>query len=276
MLPEQFESMAQALLEKTYRIDGNLIQFGTGADGAREATWTQRPSHPAYVRPANKKKDVSKKWVFQVKYHDIGLRGWLSARDAVVADLEKELDKVVNKYKVPCHAYVMITNIPFTGARNVGTRDKITEIAKKWVKRVPDILVWDAADLSRILDANESVRTAYLDTILPGDALKALFRGATFHEDRTRSALRAYLKFVTDREGFARAEEAGDEPGLPLEQVFVDLSLRPRETSHQSVQDVQASWPEGKAVDEEVIKTIYPGGNIGFCTKIFGKRIWIT
>jgi hypothetical protein len=41
MLPGQFESMAQALLEKLYRVDGNLIQFGAGADGGREATWTQ-------------------------------------------------------------------------------------------------------------------------------------------------------------------------------------------------------------------------------------------
>lgn len=31
MSPEQFEAMAQALLEPTYRVEGNLIQFGAGA-----------------------------------------------------------------------------------------------------------------------------------------------------------------------------------------------------------------------------------------------------
>jgi hypothetical protein len=31
-------------------------------------------------------------------------------------------------------------------------------------------------------------------------------------------------------------------------------------------------WVEG----EEVIKTTYPGGNIGFCTKIGGQPVWIT
>ena len=45
MLPDDFESMVQALLEKTYRIGGNLIQFGPGPDGGREATWTQAPDH---------------------------------------------------------------------------------------------------------------------------------------------------------------------------------------------------------------------------------------
>src|SRR5262245_40491080 len=132
MLPQQFESMAQALLEKTYRIHGNLIQFGSGIDGARETTWTQRPEHPTYTKPTNQSVPGPKEWVFQVKYHDINQRGWTSAREAVLNDLASELDKIVNKYRVPCHAYVMITNVPFTGAKNIGTRDKISEIAKKW------------------------------------------------------------------------------------------------------------------------------------------------
>jgi len=92
MQPIEFESMAQALLEKTYRIDGNLIQFGSGQDGGREATWSQQPSHPQYSRPANQKTDVVKEWVFQVKYHDLDQRGWSTARDAVLSDLEKELE----------------------------------------------------------------------------------------------------------------------------------------------------------------------------------------
>jgi hypothetical protein len=225
--PVDFESMAQALLEKTYRVGGNLIQFGPGADGGREATWTQPVTHPDYHRPSNEQSDIPKEWVFQVKYHDIGQRGWFAARDAAVMDLDKELDKIFNKHNVPCHAYVMITNVPFTGVRDLGTRDKISAIAQEWKGRIPEIFVWDAADISRLLDANESVRTAYLDTILPGDIIKAIYKGATFHEDRTKSALRAYLQFVTEREGLARAEEAGDEPGLPLVEVFIDLTMAP-------------------------------------------------
>jgi hypothetical protein len=224
--PMEFESMAQALLEKIYRASGNLIQFGSGQDGGREATWSQPNNHPTYSRPANQESDVVKEWVFQVKYHDLDQRGWSTARGAVIEDLDKELDKIVNKYAVPCHAYVMITNVPFTGARNVGTRDLITAVSNKWNSTIPEIYVWDAADLSKMLDANEDVRTAYIDTILTGDTLKALYTEATSKSNRKYSAFRAYLKFITEREKSARAEEAGDDPDLPLAQVFIDLTLK--------------------------------------------------
>jgi hypothetical protein len=229
MQPFEFESMAQALLEQTYRIGGNLVQFGAGKDGGREATWSQPTGHPNYSRPCNQQEDVVKEWVFQVKYHDIDQRGWSIARDAVIDDLEKELDKIINIHKVPCHAYVMITNVPFTGVRNVGTRDKVTTIASKWKKIIPEIYVWDSADLSRMLDANEDVRTAYLDTILVGDTLKALFSQVSSRLNRKQSAFRAYLKFITEREESARSEEAGDDPNLSLTDVFIDLTLKIRD-----------------------------------------------
>jgi len=241
--PPELESMVQALLEKTYRADGNLIQFGDGKDGGREATWTQPPSHPGYKRPANQDKDIPKEWVFQVKYHDEDGRGWSVARDAVVADLEKELEKIVNKYKVPCHAYVLITNLAFTGARNVGTRDKVTSLTRKWQQFIEEIYVWDASDLSRMLDANESVRTAYIDTILSGDILKALYKEANFQAQNRESSFRAYLKYIVECEGSARAEEAGDEPNLPLYKVFIDLTLRIRETKPEN----SLEWLKKKA-----------------------------
>ncbi|WP_190806200.1 NACHT domain-containing NTPase [Leptolyngbya sp. FACHB-261] len=233
MQPIDFEAMVQALLEKTYRTNGNLIQFGPGQDGGREATWTQPINHSEYSRPVDQKADIPKEWVFQVKYHDPDQRGWFTARDAVVADLDKELEKIVHKYAVPCHAYVMVTNVPFTGARNVGTRDQITTLAKKWSKHVPEIHVWDAADISRMLDANEDVRTAYIDTILVGDTLKALYNEATSKASRKQSAFKAYLKFVTEREGSARAEEAGDELDLPLSEVFIDLTLKIQDSNYE-------------------------------------------
>lgn len=233
MQPIEFESMAQALLEKTYRIGGNLIQFGQGQDGGREATWSQSINHPQYSRPTNQKADIVKEWVFQVKYHDVDQRSWSTARDAVVKDLDKELEKIVHKYAVPCHAYVMITNVPFTGARNVGTRDQVTALVRKWTKHIPEIYVWDAADLSRMLDANEDVRTAYIDTILVGDTIKAIYTQATSSINRKQSAFKAYLKFVTECEGSARAEDAGDEPDLPLAEVFIDLTLKIRDSNNK-------------------------------------------
>ena len=233
---DRFEAMVQALLEKNYRVGGHLVQFGTGKDGAREATWTQPVDHPLYSRPTNEMKDVPKEWVFQAKFHDIGLRGWGGARAIIEEELDAELDKIVQKYKVPCHKYVLITNVPFSGVRYVGTRDKVGHIIKKWQGQVPEIEVWDAVDLSRMLDADPGTRTTYLDAILPGDILRAMLAGVNSSYDGRKSAFHAYLKSILRSERDAKAEEAGDEEGLKLEKVFVDIDLKlVRETRHQSV-----------------------------------------
>ena len=223
---DRFESLAQALLEKMFRISGGLQQFGDGKDGAREATWSQAPSDEGYVRPNGHTEDINKEWVFQAKYHDVGLRGWKKARAEVESELDKELKKIVDKYKVPCHKFVLITNVPFTGVRNVGTRDKVNSVIRKWKARVPEIEVWDAVDLSRMLDADPNTRTTYLGEILPGDIFRQLLKSLRSEEDRKTKVIRAYLESIVDSESEARAQEAGDEDSLKLEKVYVDLDLQ--------------------------------------------------
>src|SRR5438477_12915032 len=91
---EAFEHMAQALLEKRRRGAGTLTQFGLGADGSREATWIQPSEHAEYTRPKAAASNIPRRWVFQVKFHDIGLRGWRGAGEAVLRDLKSELEKL--------------------------------------------------------------------------------------------------------------------------------------------------------------------------------------
>lgn len=224
---DTFQEMVQSLLETKRRNAGTLIQFGSaGADGAREATWTQPINHQDYVRPENCVTDIPKQWVFQVKFHDIGLRGWAGAGAAIIADLKSELEKVVTKYKLTCHHYVLITNVPLTGARGVGTRDKVTKIAADWKTKIPCVEVWDAADLSRMLDNNLSVRAAYDELILPGDVLRALHSQLQFHKNKIESVFRGYLRHLIENESKARADEAGDDDPLPLSKVFIDQTLQ--------------------------------------------------
>ena len=228
---DRFEQLVQALLEKQFRNSGNLVQFGTGADGAREATWTQAASHKTYIRPSNETTDVDKEWVFQAKFHDIGQRGWSSARADVESDLSGELEKIVNKYKVPCHKYILATNVPFSGVRNVGTRDKVNTVISDWRSEIPEIEVWDATDISRMLDADPETRTSFLGEILPGDILRELLKNQRRSDQARINAYRTYLMSLLRSEGDARAEEAGDEGGLKLEKVFVDLDLALNQTS---------------------------------------------
>lgn len=255
---DTFQEMVQSLLEVKRRELGTLIQFGSaGADGAREATWTQPTNHPDYVRPENSVADVPKQWVFQVKFHDIGLRGWASAGAAVVADLKAELEKVTTKYELTCHHYVLITNVPLTGASRIGSRDKATKIAADWKEKIPCVEVWDAADLSRMLDNNSSVRTAYNELILPGDILSALHSQLKSKEDRRDGTFRGYLKNLIDNESKARAEEAGDDDPLPLSKVFIDQTLQ---LDKQSIPECYRAdvetWASGAFCDDEYSSVI--------------------
>ena len=119
--------------------------------------------------------------------------------------LKAELEKVA-KYKLPCHHYVLITNVPLTGARMIGTRDRAAKIAEDWKSKIPSLEVWDAADLSRMLDVNSDVRTTYAEMIVPGDVLSALFRKLTFDANRRECSFRGYLNYLIDNESKARAE----------------------------------------------------------------------
>lgn len=225
--PLRFETLVQALLEKPFRNKGVLTQFGPGPDGGREATWTQPPTDSLYVRPSTESTDAPKHWVFQVKYHDTAQRGWDSARRSVEQELDSELSKIIQQYKLPCHKYILITNVPFTGLRHIGTRDRISAIIEKWSDRCPEIEVWDASDLSRMLDADPDTRATYLDDILPGDVLRGLLRNIEYAADRRASAFRSYLLRVVRAERAARTEDAGDlDARISLDRIFVDLPLR--------------------------------------------------
>jgi hypothetical protein len=224
---ETFQQMVQALLERKRRDLGSLIQFpSAGADGGREATWTQPPDHPDYTRPEGHDVDIPRIWVFQVKFHDVGLRGWAGAASALLSDLRQELEKITNKHKVNCHSFVLITNVPLTGARHTGTRDSLMAAVAPYLQAIPDIQIWDASDISRMLDDNSDVRAAYLDLILPGDVFDALIRNITVDAHRREASLRGYLQFILTNESKARADEAGDDDSLPLTKVFIDQSLQ--------------------------------------------------
>ncbi len=239
-----FQEMVQALLEVKRRNHGELIQFGSaGPDGAREATWTQAPNHPDYEILPGIEKDTQHFWVFQVKYHDIGLRGWANAAAAVISDLRSELDKLTTKYSTTCHHYVLITNVPLTGASRIGTRDKVSQIAESWKAKIASVKVWDASDLSRMLDNNPGVRTAYNELILPGDVIGSLYHALNLAEDRRRNTLRGYLRYLLDHESRARADEAGDDDALPLSRVFIDQTMKLDRTNiPECYKDVVDSW----------------------------------
>jgi hypothetical protein len=225
LTPHTFEDLVKTLLERIYRpTGGTLIQFGPGPDGGREATWIQPHDHPNYTKPLRLPFGTAKHWVFQAKMYDADQRGWTLARRALLHDIEKELTKIRTN-RITCHVFVLATNLPMTGVLGSGTRDRIDEIVKRYRRQGIEVQVWDAADLSRQLDAYPDVRTTFVD-VLPGDVIAALLRHVKASDSRTRTALKAYLAFLYKRDSTALTGEAGDDSGLPLADVYIDLLLR--------------------------------------------------
>jgi len=74
---------------------------------------------------------------------------------------------------------------------------------------------------------------------------------------------------------FDSNEDCPDEAEHPWKVHVFYNSPTPLEHADLSVPMVLKDtklWPQG----EEVIRTVYPEGNIGWCGKINGKRVWIT
>lgn len=248
---DTFEALVKALLHQEFGLDGQLVIFGPGKDGAREATWAQSPDHPKYVRPRrlSSKNGRDRSWVFQVKYHDTSAARSRPAIDGLIQDINSELDKIVNKHKVPCDTYVLITNLPLTGARHVGGRDRIEKAALPWRTRIDRIEIWDTAKLSSLLDAHPDIRQTYLDAVLPGDLIASLLCLLHEKQDRRAATIRTYLEKVVKTAGSAKSDEAGDDADneLRLEDIYIDLTLTldvnslPRD---DAVADVVSTWSD--------------------------------
>ena len=244
--PERFEEMVKALLEQQFRIRGKLIQFSDGPDGGREATWSQPSTDDGWVKPGRQRtrKRISREWVFQAKYHAHS-KSNRSAAGVLETDLSSELDKIVERHKLTCDTYVLITNVGLSGVRFRGSRDRLESLVGAKAKEM-DFQIWDAADLSAMLDANPGVRQTYLDFLLPSDVLAAILREFKGKREMLRKVLRAYLESIADPSGAAstaRTSDAGDdsERHLQLRDIYVDLTLRSELADTETIETILRS-----------------------------------
>lgn len=218
---QEFEQLVQALLKKI--IGSGTVTFGAGKDGAREATYSGPAPYPSSARP------WSGEWVFQAKFHDIDLIGVEKARKQVLADLEAELGKITEKYQIPCDNFVLVTNVPLTPAFKTGNMDRIrNDIVPKYHGRIKNIAIWGSDEVCRFLDADDSVRNAYLHFIAPGDLIASLLRRHQADQNALERTIQAYLRAIYNREQYAQLDQAGDVSDTPvkLQNVFFDLSAK--------------------------------------------------
>jgi hypothetical protein len=214
----EFENMIQALLKQV--IGSGTISFGAGRDGAREATYQGTAPYPSQAE------QWSGDWIFQVKFHDIDLIGTQRARANILTDLAAELDKITKKYKHKCDNYILITNVPLSAVHGVGTIDRIeSQIFSKYRTQIPNLAVWGADDVNRLLDNHPEVRTAYLPLLVTGDVIRELLNLVEAPQTDRAITIDSYLRTAISREENAQLDQAGDvsEQPIPLQKIFFDL-----------------------------------------------------
>lgn len=225
--PNDFEHMVQALARKIFGLP--MITFGEGRDGGREAAF-----EGSYSCPQQENVQWKGYWVIQAKFKskaekDIDHFKWVKSQ---FEDEMKKFKKKTDSEKIPDN-YLFFTNATLSGVEDVGGRDKIENLKKKYCTLIPNIMIYGCDDLRTFLDNNRDVAVTYSSFILPGDILKELLEMLTgFKEKEFNKSNRNYYGILNRflhkefRENlYPKLEQGGErtERLIKLEQVFVDL-----------------------------------------------------
>lgn len=215
----EFEHLVQALSIKIFNYK-NII-FGSGPDGAREATFEgdctidEETTNGYHVIQAKFKECSSPKDNLDWKWAQ--------------SEFKREMDKFKNKkrdLKTP-DVYLFFTNIRFTSVSKTGGRDKIEAFIKTYFPLIPNIKIYGYDEICKFLDNNRDVATSYSSFILPGDILQELYKSIQVDNEKDQKILYRFLNKEFDEDLYSKLEQANELTGeqINLEKVFVDLNI---------------------------------------------------
>src|SRR5262245_10517344 len=167
--PQAFERMIQALSARV--LGPGVVIFGSGPDGAREATFEGEVPFPSATECWNGYTIVQAKCRERLrKNHEDA--SWLCSQ--LTHDLEKFLDKKRNLRKP--QYYILATNVTLSPEPKNGGKAKVDAVFKKYKSKLKlrAYAVWGADELRAYLDDAENVRRAYAAWLTPSDVLSDL------------------------------------------------------------------------------------------------------
>lgn len=252
----EFEHLVQALSTKIFNY--NNIVFGSGTDGAREATFEGNCTI--------NEDSTSGYHVIQAKFKECSSskdkQDWRWAKK----EFEKEMDKFRNKERAlrTPNAYIFFTNIKFTAVSKTGGRDKIEEFKKTYFPLIPNIRIYGYDEICKFLDNNRDVATSYSSFILPGDILQELYQFIKINDKKDHKILYKFLIKEFDEDLYSKLEQANEltDKKINLEKVFVDLSIsRDNLLEDDSQKFVQFCIDTGNRIwKDEQYKMVFIGG----------------
>ncbi|WP_316169701.1 hypothetical protein [Bradyrhizobium sp. SZCCHNRI1058] len=238
--PQSFERLIQALSARL--LGPGLIVFGSGPDGAREATFEGTVPFPS----------TEDKWsgyiVVQAKCREAPKS---DARDVtwLLAQLKQEFDKFAKKKHLrrPDY-YIIATNVTLSPEPKNGGRTKVQKLIDQYKKRlnIRDVAVLAADELRAHLENAREIRLSYAAWLTPSDVLAGLID--QIGKPHLKQVLPLAIARDLRQERDVRLREAGQETEKPiyLEDLFIDLPF----TSPSKTDDDRSSDDDFDHEDE--------------------------
>jgi hypothetical protein len=215
-----FEQLVQALAAKL--IGPNIVIFGDGPDGAREATWEGRIPYP------NQADAWQGYGVVQAKFLQ---RPVSTTKDGqwVLQQLSGELKKFAQKKRKlrKPEYYIFATNAVLSAVSDRGFKDKVISLLRSYQKQLglKDFDVWDYDKIRAFIDNNRDVAISYSAWVTSGDVLAEILKSIQVNHANFDQVLTNFLQKELTGDQFANLEQAGHvtENQVPLSAVFTDL-----------------------------------------------------
>ena len=223
-----FEQLIQSLALKV--IGPNVVVYGDGPDGGREATFDGKVSYPS----------AESGWegygVIQAKLLQRSRNSTWDG-DWAVSQLKVELDKYLepeNKRRKPDY-FIFATNVILTPVKDSGSKDKVNALLDDFKNQVPlrGYAVWDHDQIRAFLDDYEEIRRTYAAWITPGDVLAEMIKWIQPKAPNFETIIASFLQKELLSDEFVNLEQAGHDANerIPLARVFVDLHTRDEQRS---------------------------------------------
>lgn len=218
--PRSFEQLIQSIATKV--IGPNVVIFGDGPDGGREATFEGPIPYP------NREYGWNGYGVIQAKFRQKP-EGTLKDGEWAIKQLRGELEKFSNpdKPRRKPDYYIYATNVVLSPVETTGAKDKIAEVFKEFESKLSlkGYDVWDYDKIRSFIDANEDIRTSNAAWILPGDVLSQVIKWFSINSPDFERTLNLYLQKELLIDQYVNLEQAGykKQHRIPIARVFIDL-----------------------------------------------------
>ena len=220
---DTFEALIQALASKV--IGSNVMPFGPGPDGGRDATFDGKVDYPSSENPWEGYGVIQAK--FLEKPRNSTYDGQWAVRQ-LTDELEKYLRPESNLRKP--EYFVFATNVALSAVRLKGSKDRMIALLDSFKDQISlkGYAIWDYDQIRVFLDANESIRRSYAAWITPGDVLAEVMTWLQPKTPDFEDTITTFLQTELLSDQFVNLEQAGHsaDERIPLARVFVDLHTR--------------------------------------------------